>query len=122
MYNLFLVINLAIAIPFINDEFTEIKLYDYRDISYNEYEIMTTNLETNDFIDYISPFPLSINNDIYCEDINNNYLEVMLISCHSWNKLKFYNLKEHYNNCYIKRNIELFGNIFEFVESIKNKC
>lgn len=122
MLFLFFLLNMVESIPNIKNDLTNIKLYDYGDISYNEYEIMTTNLETNDFIDYISPFPLSINNDIYCEDINNNYLEVMLISCHSWNKFKLYNLKEDYKNCYVKRNIELFGNIFEFVESIKNKC
>ena len=38
-----------------------IKLYDYRYIFSNEYKLTTTNFETNDFIDFITPFLLTIN-------------------------------------------------------------
>lgn len=122
LFQVFILLNLVEAIPFIKDELDLIKLYDYREIAFNEYELISTNLETNDLIDMLSPFPLSIDNDIYCENYINNIKEVILISCHAWNKLKFYNINEYYKNCYIKRNIELFGIIYEYIEDVKKKC
>lgn len=100
----------------------EIKLFDYREIAYNEYELISTNLNTDNFIDFISPFPLSIDNDIYCENYIYDIKEVIILSCYSWNKLKFYNINEYYKNCYIKRNIKLFGILYEYIEEVNNKC
>ena len=81
LFQIFILLNLVEAIPFIKDELDLIKLYDYREIAFNEYELISTNLETNDLIDMLTPFPLSIDNDIYCENYINN-IKVILISCH----------------------------------------
>lgn len=114
--------NFVFSIPNQKNNLIEIKLFDYREIAYNEYELISTNLNTDNFIDFISPFPLSIDNDIYCENYINDIKEVIILSCYSWNKLKFYNINEYYKNCYIKQNIKLFGILYEYIEEVNNKC
>ena len=120
--SLLLLLNFVEGIPNIKKELINIKLYDYREVAFNEYNLISTNLNTNDFIDLISPFPLSIDNDIYCENDINNIKEVMLLSCNIWNTFDFYNINEYYKNCYIKRNIKLFGILYEYIEDINKKC
>ena len=109
------------SIPIQNDFFNNIKLYDYRYIFSNEYKLTTTNFETNDFIDFITPFPLAIDEDIYCEKNLNNEIEVLVINCNTWNQLKLYST-EYYDTCNIKRNIGLFGKTVEFTETINQEC
>lgn len=113
--------NYVFSIPILKDTFNNIKLYDFRELFTNEYNITSTNFETNDFIDFITPYPLIINKDIYCEKNLNEYIEVLIINCHIWNKFNFY-LNEYYDYCLIKKNIKIFGKTIEFTEKIRLNC
>ena len=109
------------SIPIQKDFFYNIKLYDYRYIFSNEYKLTTTNFETNDFINFVTPIPLGIDQDIYCEKKSNDVLEVLIINCDTWNQLKLYST-DYYDTCNIKRNIGLFGETIEFTETINQIC
>ena len=109
------------SIPIQNDFFNNIRLYDYRYIFSNEYRLTITNFEINDFIDLITPFPLAIDQDVYCEKILDDEIEVLVINCEIWNQLKLY-LTDYYDTCNIKRNIGLFGKTIEFTEIINKEC
>jgi hypothetical protein len=109
------------SIPIQNDFFNNIRLYDYRYIFSNEYRLTITNFETNDFIDLITPFPLAIDQDVYCEKILDDEIEVLVINCEIWNQLKLYST-DYYDTCNIKRNIGLFGKTIEFTEIINKEC
>ena len=100
-----------------------VKLYDHRKVSSNEYELMSTNMKINDFVEYINPIPLAIDEDLVCEkEFENNNYEVIIISCETWNDFDPYFFIDYYKECNIKRNISLFSKTIEFTEAINKKC
>jgi hypothetical protein len=106
------------------EEYRTIILYDNREPYPLEYELITSNMEVYDFVEYISPIPLKIDDDIICERKNNkdNDIEITMVSCDYWNQYKLYLVTDNYTQCNIKRNIRIFYNIIEYFELINNKC
>ena len=130
LLTLTLLIKTINSIPIINmftnqeDEYRTITLYDNRELHPLEYELITTNMEVYDFVEYISPIPLKIDYDIICEKRNDedNDVEITIVSCDYWNEYKLYLVTDNYIHCNIKRNIRIFYNIIEFYELINKRC
>jgi hypothetical protein len=110
------------GIPIIKDNLKTIQLYDYREISSEEYVSLKTNMDIDTFIENIIHIPLSVDNDIVCErQFENNKSEVIILTCKMWNNESYEYFIDYYD-CKILRTILIFGKVIEFNESIIYKC